>query len=287
MYYAAGKTTKVVGGVLEDFSHFDGKNVHDTLTLNSESTSSYSGKRRKPQRERPRLRFASGRQHKFAPGIKRDLFLLTKFEECLQYYDGISDQSDMDSNNSHSKRKMKKPTIGNQSRLANGRRRRTSSTPKPPRRFPFGYEQGEKPSRRCKYVSRRSSLPGHLNTNTDCSLEHPCYFLASDYEMDPKRSVFELDSQEDADITCGDSKSGKNRGAPDTNHGSPHRKLPPCWRAMSMPVERSEMEGINKLGGCGSSSFRHIHPKLPDYDDVAAIFAALKEEHVKSSTSLH
>ncbi|CAI9783661.1 unnamed protein product [Fraxinus pennsylvanica] len=55
----------------------------------------------------------------------------------------------------------------------------------------------------------------------------------------------------------------------------------PHLRAMSMPFEmpkenvlRSKSFPLQQING--SSCFRHIHPKLPDYDELAAKFMALK-----------
>ncbi|EEF44469.1 uncharacterized protein LOC8262099 isoform X2 [Ricinus communis] len=63
---------------------------------------------------------------------------------------------------------------------------------------------------------------------------------------------------------------------------------PPYLRAMTMPQERSK-------GSQGDDIFRysrsfpaqtsnHVHPKLPDYDEIAAKFIALKKEHLQNKT---
>ncbi|CAL1406614.1 unnamed protein product [Linum trigynum] len=58
---------------------------------------------------------------------------------------------------------------------------------------------------------------------------------------------------------------------------------PPYSRAMSMPQERSsskcQSENIDRTMSFPNQSPNHVHPKLPDYDDLAAKFRALKKEH--------
>ncbi|CAN0896849.1 Uncharacterized protein At4g04980 [Linum grandiflorum] len=89
-----------------------------------------------------------------------------------------------------------------------------------------------------------------------CYLNHPCYFCTPSSDRDSKT----------------EKRNTRGKG--------------PYWRAMSMPQERY---------GCGRSdeqekntwrtmsfpdqSPNHVHPKLPDYDDLAAKFMALKKEH--------
>ncbi|OVA00543.1 protein of unknown function DUF292 [Macleaya cordata] len=70
---------------------------------------------------------------------------------------------------------------------------------------------------------------------------------------------------------------------------------PPYLRAATMPPERPkekatdqffrsasfqcQQRDVSNSNSSSSSSCRHIHPKLPDYDDLEAKFAALKKEH--------
>lgn len=58
----------------------------------------------------------------------------------------------------------------------------------------------------------------------------------------------------------------------------------PYSRAMTMPQERHR-NGKDKMFrtySCPSQHPNHVHPKLPDYDDIAAKFTALKKEHLEN-----
>ncbi|CAN1844322.1 IST1-like protein [Linum perenne] len=71
-----------------------------------------------------------------------------------------------------------------------------------------------------------------------------------------------------------------------SNLGSPDEKMirmQPYGRTMSMPQERynpdRQPENISRTLSFPNQSPNHVHPKLPDYDDLAAKFRALKKEH--------
>lgn len=55
-------------------------------------------------------------------------------------------------------------------------------------------------------------------------------------------------------------------------------------RAMTMPQERHRNDNDKMLRtfSCPSPHLNHVHPKLPDYDDIAAKFTALKRERMES-----
>ncbi|XP_020229464.1 uncharacterized protein LOC109810414 [Cajanus cajan] len=55
-------------------------------------------------------------------------------------------------------------------------------------------------------------------------------------------------------------------------------------RAMTMPQERHRNNNDKMLRtfSCPSPHPNHVHPKLPDYDDIAAKFTALKREHLEN-----
>ncbi|MCD7471304.1 hypothetical protein HAX54_011640 [Datura stramonium] len=65
----------------------------------------------------------------------------------------------------------------------------------------------------------------------------------------------------------------------------------PYLRAMTMPPERPKDNFTDNFHrsssfpvqepGSGSSENRHVHPKLPDYDEIAATFLALKKEKLQ------
>ncbi|KAL2331718.1 hypothetical protein Fmac_019299 [Flemingia macrophylla] len=55
-------------------------------------------------------------------------------------------------------------------------------------------------------------------------------------------------------------------------------------RAMTMPQERHRNSNDKMLRtfSCPSPHPNHVHPKLPDYDNIAAKFTALKREHLEN-----
>lgn len=60
----------------------------------------------------------------------------------------------------------------------------------------------------------------------------------------------------------------------------------PYLRAMTMPQERSKnsnRENVERSSSFPIESPFHVHPKLPDCDDIAAKFTALKREHAKNT----
>ncbi|KDP24157.1 hypothetical protein JCGZ_25814 [Jatropha curcas] len=60
---------------------------------------------------------------------------------------------------------------------------------------------------------------------------------------------------------------------------------PPYLRAMTMPQERHKgdrTENVLRSKSFPIQSPYHVHPKLPDYDDIAAKFMALKKEHLQN-----
>ncbi|KAL2474563.1 Uncharacterized protein Adt_35299 [Abeliophyllum distichum] len=75
------------------------------------------------------------------------------------------------------------------------------------------------------------------------------------------------------------------------SYGGESEIQPPHLRAMSMPFERpkeSLTENVLRSNSFPlqqinvSSLYRHIHPKLPDYDELAAMFKALKKENLQN-----
>ncbi|XP_061337590.1 uncharacterized protein LOC133284562 isoform X2 [Gastrolobium bilobum] len=58
----------------------------------------------------------------------------------------------------------------------------------------------------------------------------------------------------------------------------------PYSRAMTMPQERhgNSKDKMLRTYSCPSQHPNHVHPKLPDYDDIAAKFTALKREHLEN-----
>lgn len=60
-------------------------------------------------------------------------------------------------------------------------------------------------------------------------------------------------------------------------------EVPPYVRAVTMPPERSKdcsKDEYQRSNSCPVQYPNHVHPKLPDYDDLAARFVALKKENM-------
>ncbi|XP_022947779.1 uncharacterized protein LOC111451538 [Cucurbita moschata] len=58
-------------------------------------------------------------------------------------------------------------------------------------------------------------------------------------------------------------------------------------RAETMPPERpKESQRVNfcRTNSCPDKKPTHVHPKLPDYDDIAAKFMALRRQHLQNNT---
>ncbi|KAL7002376.1 hypothetical protein U1Q18_003531 [Sarracenia purpurea var. burkii] len=151
----------------------------------------------------------------------------------------------------------------------------------------------------------------------DCSLEDPCYFCTSDEKDDwgnRKMGMTTLEGFSVRDFKEEKVKLGKVKGldyaqscassslcslpretSPWTRKETHH---PLYLRALTMPPERpNDCHADNFLRsnsfpfqqpsclGNGSSTFRHVHPKLPDYDQIAAKFMALKKANLNHKSS--
>ncbi|XP_027127565.1 uncharacterized protein LOC113770926 [Coffea eugenioides] len=165
-----------------------------------------------------------------------------------------------------------------------------------------------------KSDSRCSSDNKMLN---NCSLQHPCYFRTCDDEDDwncsPQKPKIQYVL---CHCHCSCSKNPKIKEAEkgmllnqptiksedatsppfviSTSSGanSPFTSKegkPSYSRAMTMPPERPKDAGIDSMLRSNSfpfehpesSSNRHVHPKLPDYDELAAKFMALKKAYLQ------
>ncbi|KAH7532904.1 hypothetical protein FEM48_Zijuj04G0071900 [Ziziphus jujuba var. spinosa] len=65
----------------------------------------------------------------------------------------------------------------------------------------------------------------------------------------------------------------------------PPDTVPPYLRTVTMPPERPKNKHRDDMQRSSSCVFRnpnHVHPKLPDYDDIAARFMALKKENTQN-----
>lgn len=135
-----------------------------------------------------------------------------------------------------------------------------------------------------------SRVNHNYEVSADCSLEHPCYFSATESKDEVGQPPNQSSKAEQITQTSG------NLGI----HGSCNGTVINPWtkmaeslylRAMTMPPERirdnynDNILRSNSFPLQQSSHLSHVHPKLPDYDDVAAKFTALKKAHLQTKQS--
>ncbi|KAM0026258.1 putative vacuolar protein sorting-associated protein Ist1 [Helianthus debilis subsp. tardiflorus] len=74
-------------------------------------------------------------------------------------------------------------------------------------------------------------------------------------------------------------RSNMNSKSPSPHHNDAEMSVPPA-RSISLPHESGEVEPKKVYARANSfqpdNQAKHVHPKLPDYDDLAARFAALR-----------
>ncbi|XP_077243725.1 uncharacterized protein LOC143884185 [Tasmannia lanceolata] len=162
----------------------------------------------------------------------------------------------------------------------------------------------------CHYPPNESAL----NCNT-VTLHVTCTIPASDKTMNtkptnnrreqqttwdssPSKKFTDLNSDMDSHKNYGPrrrNREAEREGISDCFHRNEREILPwaqpPYLKAMGTPTERPKISSMAQTSNYASfqtqqsnqssSSSRHIHPKLPDYDDLAAKFKALKREHLQ------
>lgn len=180
----------------------------------------------------------------------------------------------------------------------------------------FAHEKKDQPC----YVKLRGTMTFvkcvnyHSSSNetmeNHCSLEHPCYYWITDEKGNeesplrvPRRRVKtrkDFESTRDHSVkhdteevsksqeTCNSTVSLTPRM---TYQKARNENEAFHLRAMTMPIERPKDSITDNFlrsssfpvqePGSGSSGNRHVHPKLPDYDEIAATFLALKKEKLQ------
>lgn len=148
------------------------------------------------------------------------------------------------------------------------------------------------------YAQKR--LKQHSSSETKrngCSLDHPCYFCVCDDDkhslealpVTPNRGTKAIQIQQkpfwNEEANKGmELVSIPQRVVPVYNVFTyPDRKNKSAEaysRAVTMPPEREKncRDKMVRTYSCPSQYPNHVHPKLPDYDDIAAKFTALKRE---------
>ncbi|KAJ8568919.1 hypothetical protein K7X08_032656 [Anisodus acutangulus] len=160
--------------------------------------------------------------------------------------------------------------------------------------YTFAHERKDQPC----YVKFRSTMTYVKciddHSRSTCNLEHPCYCRITDEKIAKTNQDVESvrghfvkpdteeiwESQETCNSTMSSTSSMMDRRERKENQA-------PYLRAMTMPTERPK-DSLTDDNFLRSNSFpvqepenRHVHPKLPDYDEVAAKFLALKKKKLQ------
>ncbi|XP_054811407.1 uncharacterized protein LOC129312745 isoform X2 [Prosopis cineraria] len=141
-----------------------------------------------------------------------------------------------------------------------------------------------------------------------CSLDHPCYCSAHDddgdcleaLQVNPDRVTRPVQSEEKP-VSNEESNKGMKLVSvpqrvvynvftyPDCNQTEKQKNGTPeaFARAATMPPERQKAhrDMMVRTYSCPSEYPNHVHPKLPDYDNIAAKFNSLKKEHLQNKVT--
>ncbi|KAK4420878.1 hypothetical protein Salat_2038300 [Sesamum alatum] len=246
-------------------------NLDEQKLVQEKLVSRGSSKMRKANRKRSRRRRSVSLEHRNTTDV-----------ESAIYY-GVSDETSPDNKRkSHHQNKRRDKILVQESRKSyHGLRNQ-------------GHTCFVKVSNSFSLIdSRDHNMEFSCRCNKECSLEHPCYFSP---QWRPK-----MRSSNMKDLTTHSLKEGKvqhgllfgkhsNRGKRKEN-GLGKEIRPHALRAMTMPAERAKeslMENVLRSNSFPSeqphsryTSCHHIHPKLPDYDELAAKFMELKRANLQ------
>ncbi|XP_028807909.1 uncharacterized protein LOC114762570 [Neltuma alba] len=141
-----------------------------------------------------------------------------------------------------------------------------------------------------------------------CSLDNPCYCSVHDdsrdclegLQVNPNIGIRTIQSEEKP-ISNEESNKGMELVSvpqravynvftyPDCNKTEKQKNGTPeaYARAVTMPPERhkTRRDKMMRMYSCPPEYPNHVHPKLPDYDDLAAKFNALKREHLQNKVT--
>lgn len=142
------------------------------------------------------------------------------------------------------------------------------------------------------YAQKRQKQP-------QCSLENPCYLCTSDEnaegetpklkqkERDTPLMGFPIQQEKRKDGFFQETNKWETGSQSNMTSRLTNRDLP-YLRAMTMPPERPKddhFDNILRSNSCPTNSNSHVHPKLPDYDELEAKFMALKKAHLQNKSS--
>ncbi|KAK3039565.1 hypothetical protein RJ639_027709 [Escallonia herrerae] len=133
-----------------------------------------------------------------------------------------------------------------------------------------------------------------------CSLERPCYVSISDDKIESptrcqKRGITSFDQLPNHVLKEENVQHGDNSFQCACHEDPKDKTQRPYVRAMTMPPERPKDEQNDDIIRSNSFPFKqpghlsnaassspHVHPKLPDYDELAAKFMALKTAYLQT-----
>lgn len=129
----------------------------------------------------------------------------------------------------------------------------------------------------CKRSSRLSP-----EKKLRCCLEKSCYKCdgqVNGTQTQENKKLMETEESSDCPARYASSYDSSSQGP---SPGSRKKTIPPK-RLKGMAVPDNDNQSISSQlelsKGSTASSCSHVHPKLPDYDEIAAKFIALKKEH--------
>ncbi|XP_011027940.1 PREDICTED: uncharacterized protein LOC105128115 [Populus euphratica] len=115
-----------------------------------------------------------------------------------------------------------------------------------------------------------------------CCLEKSCYKCdgqVNGTQTQDNKKLMETEESSDCPARYASSYNSSSQGP---SPGSRKKTIPPK-RLKGMTVPDNDNQSISShlelSKGSTASSCSHVHPKLPDYDEIAAKFIALKKEH--------
>lgn len=99
----------------------------------------------------------------------------------------------------------------------------------------------------------------------------------SDFDVGKLRKKSQAHPSNQKDSNGSELRHVRSKDGPDVNH----EMVPPPTRSVSLPREQTALSEPTKVYARANSfqpdnMARHVHPKLPDYDDLAAQFAAMR-----------
>ncbi|KAI3465731.1 hypothetical protein Pfo_022394 [Paulownia fortunei] len=214
--------------------------------------------------------------------------------ECATYYRESDETSPDSKRKSHYQRELGNKNLVQESRMSYGARGTQGHTCFVKVRSSFSLITSRDHNLE---LTRRSNSSGDIAKK--CSFENPCYFYSRDKNEAlespcwmPKTEDFTMHSLKEGNIQYGLQLCKYSHSGEAEDNWAGEQAQPPPSRAITMPAERPKESITDKISRSNSypfeqhhsgySSCRHIHPKLPDYDELAEKFMALKRANLQN-----